>query len=98
MAWSLDIGGAPRSWAGWIDEHGDEGCEPSSCNLRDCRNRLSTARGRGGALAFDLPLSSGRSLLLALSGVLSVVFGVIMFAHPGTGALALGRSSRPSRS
>jgi uncharacterized membrane protein HdeD (DUF308 family) len=41
------------------------------------------------ALAFDLPLSSGRSLLLALSGVLSVVFGVIMFAHPGAGAVAL---------
>ena len=41
------------------------------------------------ALAFDLPLNSGRSLLLALSGVLSVVFGVIMFAHPGAGAVAL---------
>jgi uncharacterized membrane protein HdeD (DUF308 family) len=41
------------------------------------------------ALAFDLALSSGRSLLLALSGVLSVAFGVIMFAHPGAGAVAL---------
>jgi uncharacterized membrane protein HdeD (DUF308 family) len=41
------------------------------------------------ALAFDLALSSGRSLLLALSGVLSIAFGVIMFAHPGAGAVAL---------
>jgi uncharacterized membrane protein HdeD (DUF308 family) len=41
------------------------------------------------ALAFDLPLSSGRLLLLALGGVLSVGFGVIMFAHPGAGAVAL---------
>jgi uncharacterized membrane protein HdeD (DUF308 family) len=41
------------------------------------------------ALAFDLPLSSGRRLLLALGGVLSGVFGVIMFAHPGAGAVAL---------
>jgi uncharacterized membrane protein HdeD (DUF308 family) len=41
------------------------------------------------ALAFDLPLSSGQSLLLALGGVLSIGFGVIMFAHPGAGAVAL---------
>jgi uncharacterized membrane protein HdeD (DUF308 family) len=41
------------------------------------------------ALAFDLPLSSGRSLLLGLGGVLSVAFGVIMFARPGAGAVAL---------
>jgi uncharacterized membrane protein HdeD (DUF308 family) len=41
------------------------------------------------ALAFDLALSRGRSLLLALNGVLSVAFGVIMFAHPGAGAVAL---------
>jgi uncharacterized membrane protein HdeD (DUF308 family) len=41
------------------------------------------------ALAIDLPLSSGQSVLLALTGVLSVGFGVIMFAHPGAGAVAL---------
>ena len=41
------------------------------------------------AFAFDLPLSGGRSVLLALSGVLSVAFGVIMFAQPGAGAVAL---------
>jgi uncharacterized membrane protein HdeD (DUF308 family) len=40
-------------------------------------------------LAFVLPLSGGRSLLVALGGVLSVAFGVIMFAHPGAGAVAL---------
>jgi uncharacterized membrane protein HdeD (DUF308 family) len=41
------------------------------------------------AVAFALPLGGGRSLLLALSGMLSVAFGVIMFAHPGAGAVAL---------
>ena len=41
------------------------------------------------ALAFALPLSGGRALLLALGGLLSVAFGVIMFAHPGAGAVAL---------
>jgi uncharacterized membrane protein HdeD (DUF308 family) len=41
------------------------------------------------ALAFVLPLSGGRSLLVVLSGLLSVAFGVIMFGHPGAGAVAL---------
>ena len=41
------------------------------------------------ALAFDLPLSGERSLLLGLGGVLCIAFGVIMFAHPGAGAVAL---------
>ena len=41
------------------------------------------------AVAFALPLNGGRSLLLVLSGMLSVAFGVIMFAHPGAGAVAL---------
>jgi uncharacterized membrane protein HdeD (DUF308 family) len=41
------------------------------------------------SLAFAAPISGGRSLLLALSGVLSVAFGVVMFAHPGAGAVAL---------
>ncbi len=40
-------------------------------------------------LAFVLPISGGRSLLLALGGLLSAAFGVIMFAHPGAGAVAL---------
>jgi uncharacterized membrane protein HdeD (DUF308 family) len=41
------------------------------------------------ALAFVLPLSGGRSLLLLLGGLLSVAFGAIMFGHPGAGAVAL---------
>jgi uncharacterized membrane protein HdeD (DUF308 family) len=41
------------------------------------------------SVAFALPLSGGRSLLLALGGVLSIAFGVVMFAHPGAGAVAL---------
>lgn len=36
-----------------------------------------------------LPLSRGRSLLLMLWGFASAAFGVIMFAKPGAGALAL---------
>ena len=40
-------------------------------------------------LAFVLPLSGARSLLVVLGGVLSVAFGVIMFGHPGAGAVAL---------
>jgi uncharacterized membrane protein HdeD (DUF308 family) len=41
------------------------------------------------ALAFGLPVSGRRSLLLGLSGLLSITFGAIMFAKPGAGAIAL---------
>lgn len=40
-------------------------------------------------LAFALPIRGGRALLLVLSGLLSIAFGVIMFAEPGAGAVAL---------
>ncbi|MGH3083547.1 MAG: HdeD family acid-resistance protein [Gaiellaceae bacterium] len=40
-------------------------------------------------LAFVLPISGGRKLLAMLGGVLSIAFGVIMFGHPGAGAVAL---------
>ena len=39
--------------------------------------------------AFWLPLSGGDSVLLALTGLVSIVFGIVMFAKPGDGALAL---------
>ena len=41
------------------------------------------------ALAFNLPISGSRSLLVGLTGVLSIAFGAIMFAEPGDGAIAL---------
>jgi uncharacterized membrane protein HdeD (DUF308 family) len=41
------------------------------------------------AVAFLLPLSGGPSLVAGLCGLLSIAFGVIMFAHPGAGAVAL---------
>ena len=40
-------------------------------------------------LAFELPLRGRRALLLGLGGLLSISFGVIMFAEPGAGAVAL---------
>jgi uncharacterized membrane protein HdeD (DUF308 family) len=39
--------------------------------------------------AFRLPLDSGDSVLLGLTGVVSILFGVVMFAKPGAGALVL---------
>ena len=39
--------------------------------------------------ALVLPLGAGRSLLLALNGILLGAFGVIMFVKPGTGAIAM---------
>jgi len=41
------------------------------------------------ALAVVLPFSGGRSVLLTLSALLSIAFGVVMFARPGAGAIAL---------
>src|SRR5215831_8169537 len=39
--------------------------------------------------AFYLPLDSGDSWLLGLSGVVGVLFGIAMFAEPGAGALVV---------
>jgi uncharacterized membrane protein HdeD (DUF308 family) len=39
--------------------------------------------------AFTLPLDGGDSALLGLGGLVSILFGVVMFAKPGDGALVL---------
>jgi uncharacterized membrane protein HdeD (DUF308 family) len=39
--------------------------------------------------AFWLPLSGGDSALLALGGFISILFGIVMFAHPGDGAIVV---------
>jgi len=39
--------------------------------------------------AFWLSLDDGDSVLLALTGFVSILFGIVMFAEPGAGALAL---------
>jgi uncharacterized membrane protein HdeD (DUF308 family) len=39
--------------------------------------------------AFWLPLEGGDRALLALSGLVSILFGVVMFAKPGDGALVV---------
>ena len=38
---------------------------------------------------FWLPLNGGDRALLALSGLVSILFGIVMFAKPGDGALVL---------
>ena len=40
------------------------------------------------ASALYLPLSGGRRLLLALSGLIFIAYGAVMFIEPGAGALA----------
>jgi uncharacterized membrane protein HdeD (DUF308 family) len=39
--------------------------------------------------AFRLPLDTSDKILVALTGLISVVFGILMFAKPGDGALVL---------
>jgi uncharacterized membrane protein HdeD (DUF308 family) len=39
--------------------------------------------------AFWLPLSGGDSALLGLTGLVGILFGIVMFAKPGAGAIAL---------
>jgi uncharacterized membrane protein HdeD (DUF308 family) len=39
--------------------------------------------------AFYLPLDGGDTALLVVSGLVSIAFGVVMFARPGDGALVL---------
>jgi uncharacterized membrane protein HdeD (DUF308 family) len=50
---------------------------------------VSTGGLQLGLGALVLPVTGRRALLVMLLGAVSVIFGVVMFAHPGAGALAL---------
>jgi uncharacterized membrane protein HdeD (DUF308 family) len=39
--------------------------------------------------AFALPLDGGDTALMILSGIVSILFGIVIFAKPGTGALVV---------
>jgi uncharacterized membrane protein HdeD (DUF308 family) len=39
--------------------------------------------------AFYLPLDGGDTALMTLSGIVSILFGIVIFAKPGTGALVV---------
>jgi uncharacterized membrane protein HdeD (DUF308 family) len=39
--------------------------------------------------AFSLPLDGGDTALMILSGLVSILFGIVMFARPGAGALVV---------
>jgi uncharacterized membrane protein HdeD (DUF308 family) len=39
--------------------------------------------------AFWLPIGTGDRVLLLLAGVVSILFGIVMFAKPGSGAIVL---------
>jgi uncharacterized membrane protein HdeD (DUF308 family) len=39
--------------------------------------------------SFWLPLNGGNSVLLSLTGLVSILFGIVMFAKPGDGAIVL---------
>src|SRR6266498_4076687 len=39
--------------------------------------------------AFSLPLDGGDTALLVLGGLVSILFGIVMFAKPGDGALVV---------
>ena len=41
------------------------------------------------AASFRLPLDRGDSALMILTGLLAIVFGIVIFAKPGAGALAV---------
>ena len=41
------------------------------------------------AVAFELPLSGGRRLLLVLNGLVTLAFGAVMFIDPDAGAVAI---------
>ncbi|HET6943899.1 MAG TPA: DUF308 domain-containing protein, partial [Gaiellaceae bacterium] len=39
--------------------------------------------------AFYLPLDGGDTALMVLSGIVSILFGIVIFAKPGTGVLVV---------
>jgi uncharacterized membrane protein HdeD (DUF308 family) len=94
------IGGGSRGGRGWLAFSGIAGIAVGVIVLFDTgMSALALLYVIGayaivlGVIAFSgafvLPLDGGDSVLLAFTGLISILFGIVIFARPGDGALVL---------